>query len=146
MQIVQDKFSCFCLELTPRGHINSLHFWKTNWLPVERRAELCTSTTVFKYWKEIAQSYVNNYNTRSHMALDIRLCRGNKGQKSMSFIGPKIWNKVSSVIKTAVTTSFFANHLKKEILSKLQEWAIFFRSLPSLIQKYTFLQLCFYFI
>ena len=67
---------------------------------------------------------LNNYNTRSQMALDIPLCRTNKGQKSMSFLGLKIWNKVSSNIKTAATTSSFMHCLKKEILSKLQESAI----------------------
>ena len=64
---------------------------------------------------------INNYNTRSQMVLDIPLCRTNKGQKSMLFLGPKIWNKVSSNIKTDATTSSFTNRLKKEILSKLQE-------------------------
>ena len=64
---------------------------------------------------------LNNYNTRSQMALDIPLCRTNKGQKSMSFLEPKIWNKVSLNIKTAATTSSFMHHLKKEILSKMQE-------------------------
>ena len=116
-------------ELPSCGHISPSHFRKINWLLVEHRVELCTSTTVFKYWKGIAPSYLNdmfmpslnNYNTRSQMALDIPLCRTNKGQKSMSFLGPKIWNKVSSNIKTAATTSSFTHCLKKEILSKLQE-------------------------
>ena len=44
-----------------------------------------------------------------------------KGQKSMTFLGPKIWNKVSSNIKTASTTSSFMHRLKAEILSKLQK-------------------------
>ena len=35
---------------------------------------------------------LNNYNTGSQMALDIPLCRTNKGQKSMSFLGPKFWD------------------------------------------------------
>ena len=64
---------------------------------------------------------LNNYNTKLQMALDISLCRTNKGQKGMSFLGRKIWNKVSLNIKTAATTSSFTHHLKKEILSKLQE-------------------------
>ena len=134
MQIAQNKYICFCLELPPRGHISPSHFKKINWLPVEHRVELRTSTTVFKYWKEVVPSYLNdifmpsldNYNTRSQMALDIPLFRTNKGQKSMPFLGPKIWNKVSSNIKTAATTSSFTHRLKKEILSKLQEWTILF--------------------
>ena len=55
------------------------------------------------------------------MALDIPLCRTNKGQKSMSFLGPKIWSKVRLNIKTAATTSSFTNGFKKQILSKLQQ-------------------------
>ena len=49
------------------------------------------------------------------------ICRTNNGQKSMSFLGPKIENKVSLIIKTAATTSSFTHHLKKEILWKLEE-------------------------
>ena len=64
---------------------------------------------------------LNNYNTRSQMALDIPLCRTIKGQKSMLFLRLKIWNKISLNIKTATTTSSFTHRLKKEILSKLQE-------------------------
>ena len=60
------------------------------------------------------------------MTLFIPLCRTNIAPKSMSFLGPEIWNKVSSNIKTGVTTSPFIHCLKKEILSKLQVWAIFF--------------------
>ena len=54
------------------------------------------------------------------MALDIPICRKVKGPKSMSVLGQKIWNKISSNIKTAATTFFFTHRLKKEILGKLQ--------------------------
>ena len=64
---------------------------------------------------------LNNYNTRSQMALDIPLCRTIIGQKSMSFLVPKIWNKISLNIKTTATTSPFMHCLKKEIIGKLQE-------------------------
>ena len=119
----------FLLEAPASWSYKPSHFRKVNLLPVEHRVELCTSTTVFKYWKGIAPSYLNdmfmpslnNYNTRSQMALDIPLYRTNKGQKSMSFLGPKMWNKVSSNIKTVASTSFFKHRLKKEILSKSLE-------------------------
>ena len=77
-----------------------------------------------KYWTEIA-SYclndifipsLNNYNTRSQMALDMR-------QKSMSFLCAKIWNMLSSNIKAAATTASFTHSLETEILEKLQQWA-----------------------
>ena len=57
---------------------------------------------------------LNNYYTRSHMALDIPLCRTIKGQKSHCHCHCHFLD-----IKTATTTSSFTHHLKKEILSKL---------------------------
>ena len=91
LQFAQNKCIWFYFELPCRGHISPSHFRKIKWTPVERRVELCTSTTLFKYWKGIAPSYQNdiimplltNYNIRSHMALDIPICRTIKGQKSM---------------------------------------------------------------
>ena len=105
----------------------------------------------FKCWKGIAPSYLNdmfmlslnNDNTRLHMALDIPLCRTIRGQKSMSFVGPKIWNKVSSNIKITATTSSFTHRLKKGILSKLQEWVIlliFLLTLLLLFFSFNFLE------
>ena len=46
LQIAHNKCICFCLRLPPRGHTNPSHFRKINWLRVEHRVELCTSTTV----------------------------------------------------------------------------------------------------
>ena len=54
------------------------------------------------------------------MAWDIPFCITNKGQKSMSFLGAKVWNMLSSKIKAAATTASFTHSLKKEILEKLQ--------------------------
>lgn len=42
-----------------------------------------------------------------------------KDQKSMSFIGPKIWNKIRLNIKIVATTVSFTHSLRKEILEKL---------------------------
>ena len=63
LQIAQNKCIPFCLELLPRGHINPSqeNCRKIKRLPVEQRVELYYSTTVFKYWKEIAPSYLNFY-------------------------------------------------------------------------------------
>ena len=102
--------------------INPSNFRKINWLPVEHRVELCTSTTVFR--KGIVPSYLNdifmlsiiNYNTRSQMALEKLLCRTIKWQKSMSFLGPKIWNKVSSNKKQLQPHLLSGTVWKKEFL------------------------------
>ena len=86
----------YCLDLPPRTHISAIHFNKINWLPVEHRVELCTATTVFKFWNQLTPSYFediltpsfNKYNTKSQMALDIPLGKTTIVQKSISFLGP----------------------------------------------------------
>ena len=62
---------------------------------------------------DIFMPSLNNYNTRLQMTLDIPFCRTNKGQKSMSFLGPKIWNMLSSNMKAAASIATFTHSLKK---------------------------------
>ena len=57
--------------------------------------------------------FLNNYKTRLQMALGISLFRANKGEKSVLFLGQKIWNKLSSNIKTAATIASITHDLKK---------------------------------
>ena len=89
-QIIQSKCICFCLGLPPHGHANPSHLKK------KRLASAWTPSRTMhfhycKYWTWIAPyclsnilvPSVNNYNTRSQIALDIPLCRINKGQKSI---------------------------------------------------------------
>ena len=52
------------------------------------------------------------------MALDIPLCRTIKGQKSMSFLGSKIWNTLSSNMKVAATIDLL------RIVCKINSWEV----------------------
>ena len=52
LRIVQNNCICYYLELPSPGLINPSHFRKINWLPAERRVELCTSTTFLNAGKE----------------------------------------------------------------------------------------------
>ena len=54
------------------------------------------------------------------MALDIPLRKTALGQRSISFLGPKIWSKISNDLKTVKTTNCFTHGLKKEILDNLR--------------------------
>ena len=63
--------------------------------------------------------FLNNCNTRSQMTLDIPICETNKEQKSILFLGRKIWNKLSSNIKNPAITVFFTYSLEKGILEEL---------------------------
>ena len=116
-QIARNKCIRYCLDLPPRTHISAIHFRKINWLPVEHRVELCTATTVFKFWNQLTLSYFediftpsfNKYNTRSQMALDIPLRKTIIGQKSISFLRPKVWSKTNNSLKAVKTTATFTH-------------------------------------
>ena len=51
--------------------------------------------------------------------LEISLKNSNLGQRSISFIGPSIWNKLSNDLKFLNTTTLFTHTHKKLILKKL---------------------------
>ena len=126
-QITQNKCIRYCLDLPPRSHISTTHFRKINWLPVELRVELCTATAVFKYWNHLTPFYFdeiftpsfNKYNTRSQMALDIPLRKTVLGQKSISFLGPKIRSEINNDLKAVLTINSFTHTLKKKMLNNL---------------------------
>ena len=115
--------------MSPRSHIGTNEFVKINWLPTKNRVEQCLALKVYKYFKRIAPSYVNDiflrsqnsYNTRrSQTALDIPLKKTNTGQKSISYLGPSLWNKLDSHLRVAPTTIAFTHNYKKHILKDLQ--------------------------
>ena len=128
LQKAQSKWIRFCLNLTPRSHIDPSHFRKINLPAVSDRVEHCIANTVFNYWNGIVLGYFHEmfkpslcrYNTRSQMAFDIPLRKTNTGQKNLSFLGPKIWSKIDPSIKNVRTLSAFMHAIKKNILLHLQ--------------------------
>ena len=85
------------------------------------------ANTAFKYWNGIVPEYIHEmfkpslcrYSKRSQMALDTPLRKTNTGEKSLSFLGPKIWSKTDPSIKNVRTFSSFMQALKKNILLHL---------------------------
>ena len=124
----QNKYIRFCLNFPPRSHINPSHLRKIIWLPVSGKVEYCIAHTILKYWNGIAPGYIHElfmpslcrYSTRSQKALNIPLQKTNTGQKSLSFLGPKIWSKIGPSIKSVRTSSSFTHAIKKNILLHLQ--------------------------
>ena len=41
------------------------------------------------------------------------------GQKSISFLGPKIWSKINNDLKAVLMTNSFTHTLQKEMLNNL---------------------------
>ena len=115
-QIAQIKCIQYCLDLSLYTLISATHFNKINWLPVEHRVELSIATIVFKFWNQLTPSYFedifkpffNKYNTGSQMELDILFRKTTIGQKSISFLGPKVWSKTNNSLKAVKTTATLA--------------------------------------
>ena len=55
----QNKYICFCLELSSREHIGAKEFQEVNWLRTKERVEQHVATNVFKYWKETSPFFLN---------------------------------------------------------------------------------------
>ena len=114
-------------SLPPRSHVGANYLRKKIGSKFLEKyiVESRIATTVFKYRNAIVPSYINyifkpscnRYNTRSQMALYIPLRKINTGQQVVSFLGPKIWTKVSQSTKNAKTAASFTHALKREILN-----------------------------
>ena len=53
------------------------------------------------------------------MALDIPLRKTMIGQKSISFLGPKVWSKTNNSLEAVKTTTTLTHVLKKHVLENL---------------------------
>ena len=106
----------------------SIALKKINWLPVSYRVKYCIANTAFKYWNGVVPGYIHKmfktslcrYSTRSQMALNIPLRKTISEQKSLSFLGPKIWSTIDPSNKNVRTSSFFMHAVKKNIFLRLQ--------------------------
>ena len=83
--------------------------------------------TPFKHWDGIVSGYVcemfepsiSRYSTRSQMALYIPLWTENVRQKSLPFLGPKIWSKGNPSIENVIKMASFTRALRKVVLLHL---------------------------
>ena len=53
------------------------------------------------------------------MALDIPLRKTTIGQKSILFLGTKVWSKTNHSLKAVKTTATFTHALKKHVLQNM---------------------------
>ena len=122
IQTSQNKCIRYCLNLGNRAHIGVKEFEKINWLPTKERIEQCICVNIYKFFKNISPAYTSEiyhpteqmHNTRSSKhRLHLPYRNYNQGQKGLSFMGPKIWNKLPTEIKTARNSNTFKHDIKK---------------------------------
>ena len=72
-------------------------------------------------WKKSEYTSQDRINSRNN---DVRLkypfCKTNMGQKSLSYMGPWSWNKMSSSMNRNISWNTFKHDVKKYYLQKLR--------------------------
>ena len=111
IQIAQNKCIRFCLYMGNRTHVGVKEFKKINWLPTRERFEQCVCVGAYKFLNDSAPSYISDiftpinstHNTRgSILGLHQPYKSKTLGQKGLSYLGPKLWNPLSSQIKLSL--------------------------------------------
>ena len=121
IQCAQNKCVRFCLNLNSHTHLDKKHFEEINWLPVPERTNQRVCASVYKYFNKLAPSYMSDIfipqktsiNTRNSMyRLKTQIKKSKMGQKSLSFLGPKLWNILPDEIKSSKNTNSFKHEMK----------------------------------
>ena len=130
IQITQNKFIWYYLQLDKITQISKNKFETLNWLPVKDRFNQSINSIVFKYFTKQCPSYLNkvfelvcpnNLRTRnSYLKLICLFLKTNMEQNALSFIGTSIWNKTPEVLKKANSINTFKHNLKKFYLTQLK--------------------------
>ena len=130
IQIAQNKCIRYCLNLDNKAHIGTNEFLKINWLPTKKRVEQCICANVFKFFNQMSPQYTAEifhpsssvHNTRrATQKLDIPFRKSCIGQKTLSYIGPKIWNNLPAQIKLSKSVNTFKHDIKKSFFDDLQK-------------------------
>ena len=130
LQIMQNKCIRFCLKLDKMHHISEEDFKTINWLPVNQRVQQSLNVTVFKYVNKVCPYYMKKVfeyasqgriSSRNNYAkLKVPFHKTTMGQKSPSYIGPSVWNKLPSSIKRNISLNKFKYDVKKHCLRELR--------------------------
>ena len=125
LQIMQNKCIRFCLKKEARYHIGLNEFATINWLPVNHRANQCFSSNAFKFFNNLSPVYMeqvfsrgdgNRTTRRSFQKLVLPLRKTVQGQRTLSYVGPCLWNQLPNEVKSCKTT----NSLKHSHLETLE--------------------------
>ena len=120
----------YCLKLEIRAFVGINKFTEINWLPTKERFEQCICIITFKFFRNMSLEYVSElyqpihhgYNTRmSKCKLQLQYRNSNYGQKTISFLGPRLWNKLPAAVKSSANVNTFKHEIENLFLSQLQK-------------------------
>ena len=93
-------------------HISEDNFRSINWLPTNKRVNQYINAITFEFVNNTCSYYLTEIfgfaphckiGTKNKFAKrKISFCKANMGQKSISFVGPSLWNNLPELIKKRI--------------------------------------------
>ena len=129
VQTMQNKCIRFCLKLGNRTHIGIAEFNIINWLPTGKRFEQCVCVNIFNFFAGTAPAYVcemyhpveqSRVTRRSLKKLCLPNQKTNRGMRTLSYIGPRLWNNLPMKIKAALNVNAFKHQIKEQFFKDLR--------------------------
>ena len=124
-QIMQNNCIRFCLRLAKMQLISLAKFKSMNWLPTKERVHQCIDTITFNkncpfYLSEMLEFALHcRINARNSFAkLKHPFCKTNTGQRTLSCIGPSLWNNLPETIKKRNNLNTFKHKVKSLYLNQ----------------------------
>ena len=130
LQATQNKCIRFCLRLGNRTHLGYSDFKKINWLPVEDRVFQCISAYAFKFFIKKCPAYVNDLflpinstiiTRQNDMGLYQPYRRTEVGKNTLSYMGPRIWNKLPMQVRQCKVLNTFKHKVKDYFFDQLRQ-------------------------
>ena len=129
MQSAQNKCIRFFLNLKNTAHVGTSEFKAINWLPTKNRVDQHICVNMMKFFKGTAPAYADEIFKpvdqsrvirRSKFKLNFPFRKSSAGQKCLFYIGPKIWNSLSSNLKSANNVNSFKHKIKDNFFQNIQ--------------------------
>ena len=126
IQSAQNKCIRYCLNLNNQKHLGKKEFQEINWLPTSERVNQRICVSAYKSFNNICPSYMsdifvplNVVRTTRNSANNFKIPfkRTNTGQNALSYLGPKLWNKLPTEIKALQSTNGFKHKMKTAFLN-----------------------------
>ena len=100
----------------------------THKLAPHKRVEQCICASVFKFFNGLSPSYSSDVfhpadqsritrRSKDHLIFPLR--KSSTGQKSLSYLGPKLWNNLPSNLKSANSANAFKHKIKNHFMQSL---------------------------
>ena len=110
------------------GNILNENFHELNWLPIKWMFHQCVASSVFKFVQNQCLAYMNEVfwpaenvridTRKSFLKLNHPFQKTSTRQKSLSYIGPAIWNRIPEIFKKTRNLNTFKQD------ETLSEWSL----------------------